>query len=69
MMNQWSMFNFAIIKNDGKNQYTLQLQPGSSWEEIQAVLDEFKVEFKQLHEQMIQQEADKKSQEKTTEVV
>jgi hypothetical protein len=66
MMNQWSMFNFAIIKNDGKNQYVFQLQPGSSWDEIQLVLEEFKTEFKQLQQQLVQQEAEKKAAEESS---
>ena len=67
-MNQWSTFNFALTKKfeqDGKElqrQYVFELQPGAPWEEIQAVLDDFKVEFKQLHEQVLKQEADKASQ-------
>ena len=68
MMNQWSMFNFAIIKNDGKNQYVFQLQPGSSWDEIQLVLEEFKTEFKQLQQQLVQQEAEKKAAEESSSV-
>lgn len=57
MMNQWHMFNFSIQKEE--KQYIFQLLPGSSWEEIQAVLDQFKDEFKQLQEQAIKLEAEK----------
>lgn len=63
MMNQWHMFNFALVKGD--KQYVFQLFPGSSWEEIQTVLDEFKAEFQKLQELAIQQEAEKKQKEES----
>jgi len=58
MMNQWHMFNFSIQKDE--KHYVFQLLPGSNWEEIQAVLDEFKVEFKALQEQAVKQEEERK---------
>ena len=64
MMNQWHMFNFAIEKGENKERpYILQLQPGSNWEEIYAVLDEFKSQFQQMQEQALKLEEEKKAKE------
>lgn len=56
-MESYALFNFAVRREfevEGKKHqrvYQLELQPGSPWDEIADVLDEFKVEMALLKEQ------------------
>ena len=60
-MNQAVMFHFATVKNE--RVYQIVLQPGSPWEDIEAVLHEFKNEFALLKEQAQKEELKKEAVE------
>lgn len=55
-MDQFVLFNFSVQKND--RVYRVVLQPGSPWEDVHAVLDEFKEHFKTLEEEAKKKEAE-----------
>ena len=45
-MNQFVLFHFVITKND--RVYEFSVQPGTPWDDIEEVLEEFKEKFRQL---------------------
>lgn len=55
-MNQFILMHFTLNKNN--RFFELSVQPGAPWEDVQAVLDDFK-----QHMNDLQQEAIKKEQE------
>lgn len=58
-MNQYVLFNFSLVKNDRIFQFSVQ--PGAPWEDVEAILDEFKVNVIRLKEEAIAKEAEKNS--------
>ncbi len=69
-MDSCHLFNFALKRDyefEGKplmRIYQLSLQPGSPWDEILGVLEEYKKEFELLKAQAEALEASKKAAEK-----
>lgn len=59
-MNQFVLFHFTINKND--RVYQFSMQPGVSWEDIEAVCDEFKQEFLKLKQEAIEKELQQKKE-------
>lgn len=45
-MDKFALYHFAINKND--RVFKLSLQPGSPWEDLFAVLEEFKADFQKM---------------------
>ena len=63
-MDQFMKFHFTINQNN--KIYELNLDPGSSWEDLEAVLEKFKEQFSALKESALKAEQDKKSQDSTS---
>jgi hypothetical protein len=57
-MNQAVFFHFAIQKQERIYQFIVQ--PGSPWEEVESVLEDFKKDFNELREKLAAEEAAKK---------
>lgn len=53
-MNQFALFHFTIEKNNKLYQFVVQ--PGSSWEDIESALDEFKTNMQDLKAEAQKQE-------------
>jgi hypothetical protein len=51
------------LKRD-QNVYIFEMLPGSEWDEIASVLDEFKSQFEKIRIDAIQKEADKNQEAK-----
>lgn len=51
-MDQYVVFHFNIKKND--RNYQVIIQPGSPFEEVQEVLEQFKADFKELQAKQIE---------------
>lgn len=67
-MQQHLVLHFSIVKNE--RVYQLLLQPGSPYEELQEVLEQFKVDFHDLQQQAIEKQkeaAEKEAAEKSNE--
>ena len=62
-MNQYVLFNFAVQKND--RLYQFQCLPGSPWEELEEVIQEFKDHVAKLKAEAIKAEAEKKAAEES----
>jgi hypothetical protein len=56
-MQQAVCFHFGITKNE--RVYQIIVQPGSPWEDIQEVINEFKSEFTSLEQQALKAEQEK----------
>lgn len=63
-MNQHILYNFSIVKND--KVYQMIVQPPCTYEEVQEILCDFKVQFEELLKQ--QKEREEKGKEATPEV-
>lgn len=59
-MNQYVLFHFTVTKND--RLYQFAVQPGTPWEDVEAVLDEMKASIITLKEEAIKKEAEEKAQ-------
>lgn len=60
-LDQFAVLHFNIQKE--QRNYQIMLQPGAPFDEIQAVLDEFKESFVALQENYKEQEAKQKSEQ------
>lgn len=58
-MDQYLFLNFAINKNE--RSYQLLIQPGAPFEDIQAILDQYKADFATLQEQQKAKAEEEKS--------
>lgn len=59
-MNQFILMHFTLAKNN--RFFQLSIQPGAPWEDIQAVLDDFKQEMNDLQQQAIKKELEAQQQ-------
>jgi len=66
MFMQEVKYRFSQVKND--RLYEFLIVPGTSWDDIYAVLDDFKEEFKKLHEEALKKEAEAAAQKPLEEV-
>lgn len=57
-MNQFALFHFTITKND--RLFQVLIQPGTPWEDLESVLDEFKEKFSEIKKDQLEKaEAEK----------
>jgi len=64
-MDKFVLFNFTIALND--RIFKLSLQPGTPWEDVQVVLDQFKQDFSDMQKEQEQLQAQQPAPEKASE--
>ena len=63
-MDQFIKFHFTI--NHNNKIYEINIDPGSSWEDIEAVLEKFKAQFLSLKDATLKAEEERKAKEEQT---